>query len=217
MLEHTLADSLLELFGGQFAGFEELLNQSLIGFSDGLHQRGAPFGGLIGHFGRDLGFFDVGAEVVLVDVSLVADQVDDAAQVAFGSDGELDGHGIGLEPILDLPVNLEEIRAGAVHLVDEHHPRNGVAISLTPDGFGLGLDTTHGAEHCNHSIKHPHGTLHLDGEVHVPGCINDVDPVVLPRRGNGSRGDGDATFPFLGHPVGHGGAVVHLTDLVHHA
>ena len=40
--------------------------------------------------------------------------------------------------------------------------------------------------------------------------------MVLPGRRNGSGGDRDATLPFLGHPVGHGGAVMHLADFVHH-
>jgi hypothetical protein len=46
--------------------------------------------------------------------------------------------------------------------------------------------------------------------------IDDVDAVIVPAGGDRSRGDRDPALPLLGHPVGHGGAVVHLADLVHH-
>src|SRR5205085_2263489 len=57
-------------------------------------------------------------------------------------------------------------------------------------------------------------SLHLDGEVDVPGGVDDVDPVVLPpARGRGRR-DGDPPLAFLDHPVHDRGALVDLTDLV---
>ena len=39
----------------QFAGFQELFDQLLVGFGHRLHQLGAPLGGLIGHGGGDPG------------------------------------------------------------------------------------------------------------------------------------------------------------------
>ena len=38
---------------------------------------------------------------------------------------------------------------------------------------------------------------HLEGEVHVTGGVNDVDAVVLPCAGGGSRGDGDPALTLL--------------------
>ena len=216
VLQHTVPDALAQLRFRQFAGFQELFDQILIGFGDGLHQLGAPFGGLIGHGGGDVGFFDVLAELILVDEGAVLNQVDDAAQLALSADRQLNRGGVGLEAILDLLVHLQEVGAGAVHLVDEHHARHVVAIRLAPHGFRLGLHATHGAEHGDHTVEHTHGALHLNGEVHVAGGINDVDAVIAPAGGDGRRGDGDAPLALLGHPVRYGGAVVHLTDLVHH-
>jgi hypothetical protein len=40
--------------------------------------------------------------------------------------------------------------------------------------------------------------------------------VVFPAGGNGRSRDGDAPLALLGHPIGHGGAIMHLTDFVHH-
>ena len=88
---------------------------------------------------------------------------------------------------------------------------------MAPDRFRLGLHPAHGAEHRHHAIKDPHRALHLNGEVDVARGVDDVDAVVFPTGGNGSRRDRDAPFSFLLHPVGDGGAVVHLTHLVNHA
>src|SRR5690606_7028414 len=74
------------------------------------------------------------------------------------------------------------------------------------------------------TVEHAHGTLHLDGEVHVAGGVDDVEAVLrvgqvhaLPEAGGGGRRDRDAALLLLLHPVHGGGAVVHFTDLVVHA
>src|SRR2546427_6476789 len=70
------------------------------------------------------------------------------------------------------------------------------------------------------STLFPYTTLFrsLDGEVHVPGGVDDADAVRLtaagPEGGSGSGGDGDAALLLLLHPVHGGGAVVHLAQLV---
>ncbi len=215
MLQHAFADAFAQFLFAEFAFFQELLDEGFIGFGDSLHQIGAPFGSLIGHGGRDFGLLDVFAELIFVDEGAVLHQIDDAAEFAFCTDRQLDGSGVGLKAIFNLPMHLEEVSAGAVHLVDEHHAGNAVAIRLAPHRLRLRLHTTHRAEHGDHTIEHPHGTLHLNGEVHVAGCINDVDAVIFPAGGNRRSGNGDAPLALLRHPVGHGGAVMHLTDLVH--
>ena len=67
-------------------------------------------------------------------------------------------------------------------------------------------------------------TLDFDGEIHVPGGVDDVDAMLLgycatpfgafPKRGRGRRGDGDAALLLLLHPVHRRVAVVNLADLV---
>src|SRR5690606_24700481 len=79
------------------------------------------------------------------------------------------------------------------------------------------------AVHHARAIQDAHGTLHLDGEVDVARGIDDVDAVfrtasvhALPEASDGRRGDGDAPLLLLLHPVGGGGAVMHLAQLVAH-
>src|SRR6185295_9278684 len=138
-------------------------------------------------------------------------------------DGNDDRHRVGLQAHLHLVIDLEEVGAGAVHLVDEREAGHLVLVGLAPDGFRLRLHTTHGAIDHAGAVQHAHRALDFDGEVDVPGSVDDVDTVLgerqvhaLPEAGRGGRRDRDAALLFLLHPVHRGRAVVHFTDLVVH-
>ena len=107
-----------------------------------------------------------------------------------------------------------EIGAHPVHLVDEGDARHPVLVGLPPDRLRLGLHPGHRAEQGDGPVEHPQGALDLHSKVHVPGCVYDVDTIIAPFARRSRRRDGDAPLLLLGHPVHHGGAVVHLTDLV---
>src|SRR5437868_2152748 len=130
---------------------------------------------------------------------------------------------LSAQPLLHLLVDLEEVGADAVHLVHEREARHLVLVGLPPHRLGLRLHAAHRVVHHARAVQHAHGALHLDGEVHVAGGVDDVDAVLgegqvhaLPEAGGGSRGDRDAAFLLLLHPVHGGGAIVHFTDLVVH-
>src|SRR5690606_21717845 len=152
------------------------------------------------------------------------DQVDHAFEGVFGADRDDHGHGMGLQAQLQLVVDLEEVGAGAVHLVHEGQARHAVLVGLAPDGLGLGLNAAHGAVHHAGAVQHAHGTLDLDGEVNVTGGIDDVDAMfgvvarhATPEGGRGGRSDGDPALLLLLHPVHGGGTFVGLAQLVVHA
>ena len=144
-------------------------------------------------------------------------QVDDADEIALGTDRDLQ-HQRGRTEPLDHHVDAaEEVRTGAVELVDEAHPRHVVLLGLPPDLLGLRLDTGDTVEHGNGTVEHAQRALHLDGEVDVTRGVDDVDLVTLPRRRRGGGGDGDPPLLLLVHPVHDGGALVDLADLVRDA
>src|SRR5690606_2678196 len=129
--------------------------------------------------------------------------------------------GIGTQARFHLLDHAQEVGAGTVHLVDERETRHGVLVGLAPYGFRLRLHAAHGAVHHHRTVEHTHGTLHLDGEVHVARGVDDVDAVLVellrhatPEAGGGRGGNGDTPLLFLLHPVHGGRAVVHLTDFV---
>jgi hypothetical protein len=88
------------------------------------------------------------------------------------------------------------------------------------------------AKNCDRAVQHAHGTFDLSGEINVSGRINDVDAMgniverlvnfifarlggfLCPEARHGSGGDRDAAFTFLFHPIGHGVAVIHITNFV---
>ncbi len=73
---------------------------------------------------------------------------------------------------------VEEVSADFVHLVDEHDARNLVAVSLTPNGFGLRLNTGVGVQNSNRTVKNRQRTFNFDGEVNVAGGVDDVHAVL---------------------------------------
>ena len=107
-----------------------------------------------------------------------------------------------------------EVRARAIHLVDERDARHAVAIRLPPDGLGLRLDACDRVEDGDGAVENAKASLDLHGKVHVPGRIDNVDPIVAPLCGRRRRRDGDPPLLLLGHPVHRRGALVHLTHLV---
>ena len=90
--------------------------------------------------GRDLAVLELHALGFHVPVdSLHLDEVDDALEGIFGADGQLDGHGIGAQARADHVADAQEVRAGAVHLVDEGDARHVVAVHLPPHRLRLRL------------------------------------------------------------------------------
>ena len=154
-------------------------------------------------------------------MAFIAHQVDDAFELVLGADRHLDRHRVGLEARLHLVVDLEEVGADAVHLVDEREPRHVVLVGLPPHGFRLRLHAADRVVHHARAVEHAHRPLDLDREVDVARRVDDVDPVLgvvalhpLPEAGGGGRRDRDAALALLLHPVHDGRAVVDLAHLV---
>ena len=206
----------LELLDGDVLALEVLLHDVVVGLGQRLEELLAVLGGLLGHVGRDL--LDL---VVVADLGLAApgqrahaDQVDDAEEVGFGADRQLEDQRGGVEPLDHHVDAAEEVGARAVELVDEAHPGHGVLVGLAPHGHGLRLDTGDTVEHRDGTVEDAERALDLGGEVDVTGRVDDVDLVVLPPAGGRGGGDGDAALLLLLHPVHRGSALVDLTDLV---
>src|SRR3954452_17023813 len=170
--------------------------------------------GLVRELGRHVGLVELVAEVVAPDERLHPDQIDHAEEGVLGADRDLDRDSLDAEPLADHVDVAPEVGAGAVKLVDEADAGHAIAIGLPPDRLGLGLDTGDAVEHDHRAVEHAEASLHLHGEVHVPGRIDDVDAVVVPEAGGCRGGDRDAALLLLGHPVHGGRALMDLTELV---
>ena len=103
-----------------------------------------------------------------------------------------------------------EVGSGPIHFVNETDSRNVKAIRLPPDRLGLGLDTLNRIENHHAAIQHPQAALDLGSKIDVPGRIDNVNAVVPPEAGDRRRGNRDAALALLLHPVGDGGAIIHV-------
>lgn len=54
-----------------------------------------------------------------------------------------------------------------VQLVDKGNGGHSIPFHLSVDGQGLALDPAHCTQHEDSTVQHSHGTLHLNGEVHM--------------------------------------------------
>src|SRR5918998_3903992 len=235
-LERRLADGRADLVWLDLLAIQIHDHELLVLVGDGLEQLLPVLLGPIPHAGRDLGLLPLGTQIVLVDDRLHLHEVNDPPEVGLSPDRELHRHRVRPETVahgLDRPV---EVGADPVHLVDERDPRAPVLVRLPPYRLALRLDTSHGIEERYRTVQHPQAPLHLDREVHVPGRVYNVDPVLLgdpaveallraltiflgaldtaPEDGRCGAGDGDTALALLGHPVHHGVTVVDLAQPV---
>src|SRR5205807_1892772 len=142
------------------------------------------------------------------------EQVNDAFELVFLSDGELNGDRAGIQTLADGVNGTLKIRAHLIHFVNETNSRDTVLVGLPPNGFRLRLDTVDGVEHGASPVEHAQGTLDFSREIHVAGCINDVDADIAPYAGRGCGRDGDTALLLLLHPIHGGRAFMDLSDAV---
>ena len=141
-------------------------------------------------------------------------EIDEALELLFRADRQLDRNRLGAEAVDDVLQALEEVGAGLVHLVGEDDARDVVLVALAPDGFGLRLDALVGVENAYRAVEHAQRALDFDGEVDVARGVDDVEALVVPDRGRGGRRDGDAALLLLLHEIHGRSAVMHFADLV---
>src|SRR3954470_13203196 len=213
-VERRLADRGLELVDRDLGLFEDELDELVVVVGDLVEQVLARRGGAVGVLVRDVDDVELLAELVLVDDRLHPDEVDDADEVGLRPDGELDRHGMRREAVDHRLDGLVEVRADAVHLVDERDARDVVLVGLAPHRLGLRLDAGDRVEQRDRAVEHAQRALDLDGEVDVAGRVDDVDAVVAPLAGGRGGRDRDAALLLLLHPVHRRGALVDLADLV---
>ena len=211
----ALADALEDVGVIQCAFVKVLLQQVVVLLGGALDEllvgRVADLAQILG----DISVVQIDAAALLIKGDgLHAQDVHHAREGLARADGVGHDDRVRLQRVADLLDRAVEVRADAVHLVDEAELRHHVLLALAPDLLGLGLDAAHGAEERDGAVEHAQAALDLGCEVDVAGSIDQTDLVILPVYGGGGRADRDAALLLLHHEVHGGGAIMHLAKLV---
>ena len=214
VVDGAAADSGADLVGGDVLPFQHHHHDVIINVGNTVQQLFSVFLCHLQHIGRNFFHPHIFAHIIVIDVSVHLHQVDDASEGILGADGQLDGHSVGLQAVMNHVQHAEEICAHDVHLIDVDHTGNLVMVSLAPDGLRLGFHTALGAQDGHAAVQHTQGALHFHGKVHVARSVDNVNAVIPPETGGGSTGDGDASLLLLNHPVHGGSALMGLAKFV---
>ena len=218
----ALAERLLDLVVRELLAREELLHEGVVLLGGALDHLLAVLLRLLEHVGWNLFLRDRLAEGLhVIAESLHRDEVHDAAERLAGADRKHHRHGVRAELVLHLLHHGVEVRADAVHLVDERDLRHLVLLGLAPHLLGLRLHllglrlhAAHRAVEGHGAVEHAERALHLGREVHVSGSVDQRQTVGAPLHARGGGLDRDAALLLLDHEVHRRGAVMHLADLV---
>ena len=224
--DDALAQSSLDLLDGDVLLHEDGLHELLVEVCSGVEK-------LLMHlFCLGLELLGDGVEPLGVGHALViclevpclhGDQVDDAPELILGTHGQLGCDSVSAQTVLHGLDGMLEVRADAVILVDEGDGGDVVALSLAPNGLGLGLNTGNSVKDSYSAVQNAQGALDLRGEVDVARGVDDLNLVglavlgtggVAPKAGGSSRRNGNAALLLLNHPVHGSCTLVNLTDLV---
>ena len=101
-----------------------------------------------------------------------------------------------------------------IQLIDEGNTRDLVAVHLPVHSERLALDSAHRTQDQNSSVQDSERALHLDGEVHMTGRVDDVDVGVLPRSVCGRRlEEGTRNKDYVCLMQETGGRGLNITDM----
>ena len=149
------ADGAAQLRGRDLDPVEVLLHQAVVVFAQHFqHVLSFPVD-FLAVLLRDLadGVFrpqDVPTPVV----DLAFDEVDDAAESVFPTQGNLDRQRLGRHPRPQLEDRPFRVGPDPVHLVDEHDPRHPILIGLAPHCLGLRFDAANSTQYGYRAVEH---------------------------------------------------------------
>src|SRR5215469_16215008 len=200
---------------GNFLALEKLVQHLVIALGHGFHQLDVEGLGFLFQLGGNLVGIELSSQgFIFPDDGLHRQQIDDAFELVFLSDGNLDGDGLGVEALANGIDGVLKIGTHLINLVDEANARDPVLVRLTPNLFRLRLHAVNGIKNRDGAVEYTKRALDFRGEIHVTGSVDDVDANVAPETGSGGGSDGDAALLLLLHPVHGGGAFVHFAQAV---
>mmetsp|Transcript_46096 Transcript_46096/g.99535 ORF Transcript_46096/g.99535 Transcript_46096/m.99535 type:complete len:754 (+) Transcript_46096:3-2264(+) len=214
------ADGIVDGLHGNlaFVVLQKDLSELVVEVRERLEKLSSELLGLLLHLLGNLVHATGHAILALEVVGLVGHEVADTCEVVLFANWQLDGVGGESQLASHLTEDVERVRTISVKLVDEDDARNFVPLHLPVDGHGLRLNAANTTADHDSSIQDSQGPLHLDGEVDVAWCVDEVHVVLvaigLPRAESGRGRNGDALLSLKLHAVHLGANTILTADLV---
>jgi hypothetical protein len=116
-------------------------------------------------------------------IRLHLDEVDDAAEVLLLADRQLHRYRVRAEPVDHRLHRPKEVRRPVRSILLMNAIRGTLYLSACRQTVSdCGSTPGDRVEDGDRAVEDAQAALDLDGEVHVPGRIDDVDPEVAPER-----------------------------------
>src|SRR5579872_7231265 len=162
----------------------------------------------VAQMGGNFTLFALAVAVVGVGVRFHPHQVDDAGELAFGADGQMNRHGGAPEKLLDAFKGPLKAGALAIQLVDHDGARQIEFVGEGPDLFGLNFDAGDAVHQHHGGVGGDEGGLGVVDKDIETGCVEKVDFLPVPLGGRDGGGDGDLALNFFFVKISDGSAVV---------
>ena len=130
------------------------------------------------HVIRDVGNGDIFTFFIVIDIGFHFEQVDNAFELIFLADRQLDRNCVLTQTGLDHIDGIVEVCAHDIHFVNECHTRDVVLVSLSPNIFRLWLNAAFCTENTYSSVEHSQRTLYFNCEINMSRSINDIDTML---------------------------------------
>ena len=166
------------------------------------------------HILRDILDLNICTDIVGIDISLHLDKVDDALEIVFSTDRQLDRHCIALQSFVKHIQNVIEVSSHNVHLVHIYHSWYLIVISLTPYCFGLWLNAALCTKNCYRTVENSQRSLDLNCKVNVTRGVDDIESMVLPIASSCSRSNCYTSLLLLCHPVHSGCTIMSFSNFM---
>lgn len=147
-------NALLDLILSQLFAVKILHHELFVLFCNVLNHIVMILLSLFLHILGDILNTDVLSEIIIVNVSLHFNEVDDSSEFIFSADRKLNRNGVTFKSVLHHVYDTVEVGTHNIHLIYISHTGNLIIVSLSPNGFRLGLNTTLSAENGYRTVQH---------------------------------------------------------------
>jgi hypothetical protein len=201
-----------EVVGTEVTLVEVLLHQLFVAARDLLDEPLAQLRDALDQVGRDLPHLVAARAVGRVEQRPVRKQVDDAAERALAADRDCDRRHRRAQVAPDLLEAAVEVRALAVHLVDEDGHRQVAARGAAPQGLGPHLHPVGRAHHADHPVADRQGVGRVTHEVRAARHIDEGQTLAAIIGAGDPRRDRALALQLLRLDVEAGVARVHRPE-----